>query len=230
MDAFDWHRILWDKHEWTFLFEVMLRSVVSFIAVLVSIRLLGRRSVQQLTVFELVLVLTLGSAAGDVPFYDDVPVLPVLTVFVVIVALYRLTTYVTGKNNKIERLVEGSPLTLIRDGRFVPENFERENISFDEFIMQLRQNSVEHLGQVRLAIAEVSGQLSLFYYADDDIRPGLSTLPKAAEECHPVIEKAGTYSCSKCGYTEDMPPRAAFECPRCGNDQWVVSIRTKRIA
>jgi uncharacterized membrane protein YcaP (DUF421 family) len=191
---------------------------------------LGRRSVQQLTVFELVLVLTLGSAAGDMPFYDDVAVLPVLVVFLVIVILYRVTTYITGKWKPAERMVEGTPMILVRDGRFVPENFDRENISFDEFFMELRHNSVEHLGQVRLAIAEISGQLSVYYYADDEVKPGLSVLPKAAEDCHADIEKAGTYSCSQCGFTDKLKPAKKIVCPECKNEEWVVSLQTKRVS
>lgn len=49
----------------------------------------GRRGVRQMSLFEVLIILTLGSAAGDVAFYDDVPMVPVLIVFITLALLYR---------------------------------------------------------------------------------------------------------------------------------------------
>ncbi len=61
--------------------EVALRSLYTFILVFLFLKITGRRGVRQMSLFEVLIILTLGSAAGDVAFYDDVPMLPVLVVF-----------------------------------------------------------------------------------------------------------------------------------------------------
>src|SRR5690606_18153319 len=123
----------------------------------------GRRGIRQLSVFELVVILTLGSAAGDVVYYEDSPVLPAVAVFATILLLYRATTYAMQRSRRFNDWVEGKPVTLIRDGLYEVDSFQRLNITDDEFFMELRQQSVEHLGQVRLAILEVDGNISLFF-------------------------------------------------------------------
>ncbi|CAM5246518.1 hypothetical protein SSTU70S_01534 [Stutzerimonas stutzeri] len=73
--------------------------------------------------------------------------------------------------------LEGKPVTIIRDGLYELHSLNRHDISADEFFMELRQQGVEHLGQVRLGILETDGDVSLFFHTPDQVRPGLSVMP-----------------------------------------------------
>lgn len=73
MKAFDLHRMAFDKVPFDFLGEVALRSLYTFVLVFLFLKMTGRRGVRQMSLFEVLIILTLGSAAGDVAFYDDVP-------------------------------------------------------------------------------------------------------------------------------------------------------------
>ncbi len=75
MKAFDWQRMALDKVPAEFLAEVALRSLYTFVLVFIFLKITGRRGVRQMSLFEVLIILTLGSAAGDVAFYDDVPLL-----------------------------------------------------------------------------------------------------------------------------------------------------------
>src|SRR3546814_12991272 len=70
---FDWQRMLMDQYPAGFLLEIIFRALIVFLVVVVSLRVTGRRGVKQLSLFELVFILTLGSAGGDAIFYHDVP-------------------------------------------------------------------------------------------------------------------------------------------------------------
>lgn len=74
MKAFDLHRMAFDKVPFDFLGEVALRSLYTFVLVFLFLKMTGRRGVRQMSLFEVLIILTLGSAAGDVAFYDDVPI------------------------------------------------------------------------------------------------------------------------------------------------------------
>lgn len=128
--------------DWSFLPETVLRTLIMFVVILTTLRLLGKRGVKQLSVFELVVIIGLGSAAGDPMFYKDVGILPALIVFTMVVSLYTLVTYMVGKNKKFEKLVEGKPVCLIKDGVFSIENFKKEILGEDEFFAELRLQSV----------------------------------------------------------------------------------------
>ena len=116
--GFTWKELLMGGEEWSFLPETVLRTLIMFIVIMVSLRLLGKRGVKQLSVFELVVIIGLGSAAGDPMFYKDVGVIPAMVVFSMIVILYTSITYFIGKNRDFEAMVEGTPVRLIKNGVF----------------------------------------------------------------------------------------------------------------
>lgn len=165
------------KDEWSFLAETVLRSCIMFLIIVVSLRLLGKRGVKQLSVFELVVIIGLGSAAGDPMFYNDVGILPPLIVFVMLVSLYSLLTLLVGKSKKFELLLEGKPIYLIENGTFSIDNFKKEVLGADEFFSELRLKGISQLGQVSAAIEESNGEISVFYAADEDVKYGLPILP-----------------------------------------------------
>ncbi len=146
--GFTWKEFLLGDQNWSFLIEVALRSFIMFLVIVTALRVLGRRGVKQLSVFELVVIIGLGSAAGDPMFYKDVGLLPALVVFFMIVVLYRLVMKIIGKSKKFEFVVEGKSVCLINEGSFSVENFKKETLAQDEFFEELRCQGVLHLGQV----------------------------------------------------------------------------------
>lgn len=228
MFSFDWHRFLLNDLNFAFLGEVAFRVLIAYVIVFSFLKISGRRGIRQLSLFELVIILTLGSASGEVTFYDDVPVLPVIMVFIVLLLLYRFTTFMTSCSPRFSRLIEGDVVTLIKDGLYELESLDRHNISEDEFFMELRQNGVEHLGQVRLAILEVDGEISLYFYERGSIRPGLSVLPPAHREDFIVVPVSGTYACNHCGLTQHVEAKRGMPCPRCRKKLWSAALCTHR--
>lgn len=71
-----------------------------YLVVLVSLRILGKRGVKQLSIFELVVIVGLGSAAGDPMFYREVGILSAVAVFLVVVIAYKITSYFVNKSKK----------------------------------------------------------------------------------------------------------------------------------
>lgn len=196
-----------------------------FAVLLLALTVSGKREVKQLSVYELVLLIGLGSAAGDPMFYDDVPISAAIVVFVVMMGCYKLITRLSDKNKKIREVIEGKPVYVIQDGCILSQNFDQEDLGQDELFSELRQIGVEHLGQVRLAILEPSGQLSVFQYADADVKPGLPVMPHLLLLQTEVLVVAGNYACANCGNVQ------AFEgiekqpaCKQCGKHLWIKTM------
>lgn len=228
MTPFDWQRVLLNDLPLWLLIEIAARVVFGYFLVFFFLRASGRRGVRQLSLFELVVILTLGSAAGDVILYEDVPVLFTVVVFAIILILYRTTTYFLQNSPKIAAWVEGKPTTLIRNGLYELDTFQHLNITDDEFFMELRQQSVEHLGQVRLAILEVDGELSLYFYEQGSVKPGLSVLPPEHREVYKKVPADALYACSCCGVTQALSSQQSATCPRCENILWSKALTTER--
>jgi uncharacterized membrane protein YcaP (DUF421 family) len=230
MSSFDWHRILLDEVSVGFLGEVVARTLLAYIVVFLFLKIAGRRGVRQLSLFELVVILTLGSAAGDVTFYEDVPILPVIVVFIAMITFYRLTTFLTERSTRFGEWLEGKPALIIRDGQFELAALQSGNITHAEFLMELRLHGVEHLGQVRLGILEVNGDVSLYFHERDDVQPGLSILPPDHRVSLADADSSGLYACEYCGQVERVSPQQQLECPRCGKHVWSKALCNPRAA
>ncbi|MFW0718387.1 DUF421 domain-containing protein [Pedobacter sp. N23S346] len=225
----DWKQFLIGEEKFEFLIEIALRTVIMYFIILFGLRLLGKRGIRQLSVFELVVIISLGSAAGDPMFYKEIGLLTPVVIFLIIVGAYRFTTYLTAKSEKIDDLIEGKSVYLIRDGKFNIEDFKKEALAKDEFFAELRQQSVSHLGQIETAILETSGVLSVYFYPDEEVRFGLPILPDLFERKIELITAEDHYACSFCGTVEKIATDGKHSCKKCKNQEWVKAIDRCRV-
>lgn len=175
---FDLQKMLIGDLPWTFTFEIVVRTMIMYLFTVLVVRLMGKRGMGQIAPFEFVIIVALGSAVGDPMFYPDVPLLHAMVVLTTIVVLHRGLAWVTEGHEQMERFVEGAPARVIADGRILTESLDHEEVSRSELFSLLRQEGIEHLGEVRLGYLETSGRLSVFRLPDKEIRQGLSTLPE----------------------------------------------------
>ncbi|MDF7813670.1 DUF421 domain-containing protein [Hymenobacter sp. YC55] len=230
IEPFDWNRfLLSDKAPPLYLLEIALRCLLTYLLVLGALRVTGRRGVRQLSIFELSIILALGSAAGDAMFYDDVPMLHVLVVFVMVSALYLVFNRLTEKYPGFSDWLEGAPVLLVENGEINLANFNKQKLTQKELFGELRQHQVEHLGQVRRAYIEATGNLSAFFFEDAEVRPGLPIWPEGLKHPPRQIEKAGPHACTFCGHVQELPHGTA-QCTVCHSDTWLAVCTTKRTA
>ena len=229
LSGFNLKGLLLGSEDWSFVPEMILRTFIMFVIIIVSLRILGKRGVKQLSIFELVVIISLGSAAGDPMLYKDVGLLTALIAFIIIVGFYSLITYIIGKSKRFERIMEGNPVTLIKDGAFSIDNFSKEALGEDEFFSELRMQGVSQLGQIEEAILESSGSISIFYYPEADVKFGLPIMPYSLDTSHSHIKDNDYYACTFCGYTEKLQPATSHECPECQKLKWVKASARKRI-
>lgn len=227
-NTFNWHQLLLGNEAASFLYAVILRAIAVFLVVLISARILGKRGVKQLSVFELVIILTLGSAAGDPMVYGQVGIITCVVVFVMVLLLYRITIYFAGRSHRFTVMIKGRPVYLIKDGSFCENNFRNQPLAFDEFFAELRQKGVTQLGQIKNAIIETTGDLSVFYYPDEEVKWGLPILPDPSEK-HEHISEEDFYSCVKCAQTARLNP-GSQSCSRCGHRSWLKASNERRIS
>jgi len=92
----------------------------------------------------------------------------------------------------------------------------------------MRQQSIEHVGQVKTAILETTGNISFYYFTDDEVIYGLPILPHVYEKKLQVIEHPDHYSCTYCGHSLFLEI-GTHRCGRCNRDEWVKAVKTLRL-
>jgi uncharacterized membrane protein YcaP (DUF421 family) len=83
-----------------------------------------------------------------------------LIVFTAILAFYRGITWLSACYERFESVLKGNPVTIIKDGEIVLNNKGNSPFAHDEFFAEMRAKSIEHMGQVRLAVLETNGTVS----------------------------------------------------------------------
>nr|WP_314498791.1 YetF domain-containing protein [uncultured Chryseobacterium sp.] len=224
----DWNKIFIGDLDFSFALEIVIRTLIMFSMVLLVLRLSGKKGVRQLSLFEVAIIIALGSAAGDPMFNKDAPLLPSIIVFAAIIMLYRSITYFAIKSEKFENIIEGEPVYVIENGNFVLGVKKDHTFAKDEFFSEMRQESIEHIGQVKTAILETTGNISFYYYENDQVSYGLPILPKRYKEKINRIITEDIYACTYCAHTEALEP-GEHTCTRCDHSEWVKAINTTRL-
>lgn len=221
----DLWRLLMGDHPGIFLLECLLRTVVMCVVAFLLFKLTGKKEVRQFSLLELLVIIGLGSALGDPMLYDDVPLLPALVVIAVVLVLYRLVNQWANRDRAVGHWVEGPVVTLFKDGRVDLNALKHEGLSLDDLLGELRVHHVEHLGQVKAAHMEVDGHVSIFFYSDEEVVPGLPTAPGHCPDA--IMGEAA--SCRGCGATTNNGARTA-RCTYCGGNDWAAAINGPRRA
>ena len=139
-----------------------LRTLAVYLALVGAVRLLGKRQIGQLEPAEFVVTMLIANLAS-VPIQDrDQPLasalVPVLTVLGAELSLSCLTMHSLG----LRRLLCGRPVILIENGRILGDNLRKTRVTLDELTARLRKNQILSPAEVRYAILETSGELSVF--------------------------------------------------------------------
>ncbi|MCO8041537.1 DUF421 domain-containing protein [Acinetobacter bohemicus] len=223
----DWATIFIHDTTWEFATEIVVRCVCMFIMIILFLRLTGKRGVRQLSVFELAIILSLGSIAGDPMFTKDLPLIQALLIMSIIITMYRLTTWLMMKYQPFEDLLEGKPIYIVENGRLVVEEIKKGKMSHDEFFAEMRQQGIEHLGQVRTGLLETDGKFSILFFKPEDVRPGLPLFPKTCMTIQDVKPEQ-LYACIYCGQVQHLSHVEQI-CPRCTSADWTEAMNSYRV-
>lgn len=157
--------------------EIVFRTLVMYLYTIFLARMVGHDAIGQIGPFEFVLVIAVGSAAGDPMFYPDVGLLQGILVITVVVLLHRATGALLARSSKVESLVEGDPVLVIKDGHIIEEALGSGALSLRELLALLRVEGVRDVGEVEGAYFENNGKLSVFRYPAEQARRSRSTEP-----------------------------------------------------
>ena len=141
--------------------EKILRPLIVYFFLLLMLRLLGKREVAQMTVFDLVVLLILSNVLQNAMIGPDNSVTGGLIGATAILAANWLMGRLVFKSERFGRAIEGVPILLVHHGQFIEPNMRRESISKEDVLSTLRTQGVFNLGEVRAAVLEPSGKLSV---------------------------------------------------------------------
>jgi uncharacterized membrane protein YcaP (DUF421 family) len=155
------------------LLQIVLRTGIIYLLVLIGVRLSGKREVGQMTPFDLTLLLLLSNSVQNAMTGPDTSLTGGAVAACTLLVLNYGVAAVSGSNRRLRRLIEGEPSLLVHDGKVIESHMARERVSMDELHRALREHGINSCDQVALAVLEVDGSISCLKY--DEIKPDANT-------------------------------------------------------
>jgi uncharacterized membrane protein YcaP (DUF421 family) len=141
--------------------QIVLRTVVIYVAFLVALRLFGKREIGQFTLSDLVLILLAANAVQPAMTGPDSSLVGGLVIVAALFLVNMALSWLRLHNRRAREFLEGHPSVIARDGSWFPEVMRREGLDQDEAMMALREHGVDSVDDVELAVLEVDGTVSV---------------------------------------------------------------------
>ncbi|MDF2925102.1 MAG: rane protein [Paenibacillaceae bacterium] len=140
---------------------LFLRTLLIYLVVFATIRIMGKREIGKLSIFDLVISIMIAEIAVFIIEDLNKPILhgliPIATLVLIQVASAKLALH----SQKARELIDGKPSYLIKHGKLLRDEMKRQRYNLDDLMLQLRQNKITNVADVEFAILETSGKLSV---------------------------------------------------------------------
>jgi uncharacterized membrane protein YcaP (DUF421 family) len=140
---------------------IFLRTVLIYFVVFLMLRLMGKREIGKLSLFDLVISIMIAEIAVFVLEDVEKPVMDGIIPMATLVLIQIIIAYVTLKNRNLRILFDGKPSVIIKQGLIDREEMKKHRYNLDDLMQQLRQNKIMNVADVEFAVLEPSGKLSV---------------------------------------------------------------------
>ena len=219
----DWQRILFGQAPAEFLLEVFIRTIIIYLALLLILRLLGKRMDGQLTLTEMAVMITFGAIVSVPMQLPDRGILLGIVALLVAAAFQRGLNWLNVKSADSENITQGTMSLMVKDGLLDISEMDKAGLSKQNLFSTLRGRKIFNLGKVRRLYFEACGIVSVYQFPEE--RPGLPVLP--SDEIKLIEEQVRVdnqhIACKNCGFVENKR-KEKESCSNCGEIEWVKAI------
>ncbi len=142
-------------------YELVIRAVVIYSCLFILLRLLGKKQLGEMSPFDFVLLLIVSESISNGLTGDDHTITGGLISATTLLALTGFVDCLAYKSKRIERIIEGTPEFIVRDGKILEEVKRNMKITDNELMETVRSRGIERIEDVKFAIVETNGTISV---------------------------------------------------------------------
>ena len=141
--------------------EIILRTAIVYLFLVVILRLTGKREVGQMSILELIVILIISDAVQNSMVGENTTLWGGLIAVVTLFTLDYLLKFVSDRSRRVRMVVQGEPRLLVRDGRVLTKALKEEGVDVEDVRAAARGAGIARLEDVRLAVLETDGSISI---------------------------------------------------------------------
>ena len=142
------------------LLKIALTSIASVVALFLLTKLMGNKQLSQLSMFDYIIGISIGSIAAEFATELENPERTLLAMMIYAVSAY-VVSVITGKSTHVRKFIIGRPLILFDKGKLYRDNFKKARIDISDFLTHCRNQGYFDLRQVQTAVFEYNGSISI---------------------------------------------------------------------
>jgi uncharacterized membrane protein YcaP (DUF421 family) len=139
--------------------EKVIRAVVIYLFLVIALRIVGKRELSQLNTLDFVVLLAVANAVQNGLIGSDDSVTGAVVGAVVLFGTNSALAYVVFRNNRLRKLIEGTPTVLIRDGRILQDALDREELTRDDLLVEIQSAGADTFDEVQSASLLPNGKV-----------------------------------------------------------------------
>lgn len=151
------------------LYSVILRTIIMLVILFILTKIMGKKQVSQMNIYDYLIGITIGSVAADISLDIKKDLVAGIVALIIYGLSGVLVTYLTLKSIKLRRLIMGTPTILINDGKIIEKNLRKEGIDINDLQEEARQVGYFDLSKVNYAVLEVSGKISFLAKSSEEV-------------------------------------------------------------
>jgi len=136
------------------------KTSVIYIFLVAGLRLLGKRELGQMNIYDLVLLIVLANAVQNAMVGQDSTLLGGIIAAITLLVWNRLFTLLMSRSDKLEKFMVGDPVLIVNDGELLQDRMAKEGVTREQVLAALREHGLEKLDQVHMCVLEVDGTIS----------------------------------------------------------------------
>ena len=169
---------------------VLFRTAIIYILLTIAMRLMGKRQIGELEITDLVTTLLISEIASLPITEPELPLSHAIVPIIVLLSFEVVISFLISRFPKLKIIFSSRPSTLIRDGEMCQKAMRDARLSFDELFSELRQQGVDDISQIKYAILEQNGNITVIQKArfQQPSAQDLHLKPKETGLFHIIIE------------------------------------------
>lgn len=137
------------------------KTTIVYLFLVIGLRLLGKRELGQMNIYDLVLIIVLANAVQNAMVGDDNTLFGGVTAAITLLILNRLFTMAMARSPRLERVMVGQPVLILNDGQLISDHMRHEGVTTEQVMAALREHGLERLDQAHMCVLEADGSISV---------------------------------------------------------------------
>lgn len=163
------NKIFFDN--WESLTRTLIITIIAYIAIILMLRISGKRTLSKMNAFDFIITIALGSAFATITLNKSVALADGALVFFLLIFLQYSITWLSVRNKFIKKLITSRPSLLLYKGELFKDVLKKERITIEEIYVAARQKGISDLKSIDAIVLETAGEITVIAKIENN-QPG----------------------------------------------------------